>query len=77
MNLEMIKKLMSGGLTPKGIAMQMLNNNSNPMLKNLVQMAEKGDYQGVENIARNIYKEQGKDFDQEYEQFKQFKQLFK
>ena len=74
MNLEMIKKLMSGGLTPKGIAMQMLNNNSNPMLKNLVEMAEKGDYQGVENIARNIYKEQGKNFDQEYEQFKQ---LFK
>ena len=74
MNLEMIKNLMKGGLTPKGIAMQMLNNNSNPMLKNLVEMAEKGDYQSIENIARNIYKEQGKNFDQEYEQFKQ---LFK
>lgn len=74
MNLEMIKNLMRGGLTPKGIAMQMLNNNSNPMLKNLVEMAEKGDYQSIENIARNIYKEQGKNFDQEYEQFKQ---LFK
>ena len=74
MNLELIKNLMRGGLTPKGIAMQMLNNNSNPMLKNLVEMAEKGDYQSIENIARNIYKEQGKNFDQEYEQFKQ---LFK
>jgi pantothenate kinase len=74
MNFEMIKNLMRGGLTPKGIAMQMLNNNSNPMLKNLVEMAEKGDYQSIENIARNIYKEQGKNFDQEYEQFKQ---LFK
>jgi pantothenate kinase len=72
--LEMIKNLMRGGLTPKGITMQMLNNNSNPMLKNLVEMAEKGDYQSIENIARNIYKEQGKNFDQEYEQFKQ---LFK
>lgn len=72
--LEMIKNLMRGGLTPKGIAKQMLNNNSNPMLKNLVEMAEKGDYQSIENIARNIYKEQGKNFDQEYEQFKQ---LFK
>ena len=28
----------------------------------------------VENIARNIYKEQGKDFDKEYNEFKQ---LFK
>ena len=74
MNFEMIKNLMRGGLTPKGIAMQMLNNNSNHMLKNLVEMAEKGDYQSIENIARNIYKEQGKNFDQEYEQFKQ---LFK
>ena len=26
MNLEMIKNLMRGGLTPKGIAIQMLNN---------------------------------------------------
>ena len=72
--LEIIKNYMSGGLTPKGIAMKLLNNNPNPMLKNLVEMAEKGDYQGIENIARNIYKEQGKNFEQEYEQFKQ---LFK
>ena len=72
--LDMLKNLMSGGLTPKGIAMQMMNNNPNPILKNLVEMAQKGDYQGIENIARNIYKEQGKDFDKEYNEFKQ---LFK
>jgi len=67
--LEVIKSLMGNGLTPKRIAMQVLNNNPNPMLKNLVEMAEKGDYQGVENIARNVFKEQGKDFDKEYSQF--------
>jgi hypothetical protein len=39
------------------------------MLKNLIEMAEKGDYQGIENFARNYYKEQGKDFDKEYSQF--------
>jgi hypothetical protein len=65
----MIKNLMGGGLSPKGIAMQMVNNNPNPMLKNLIEMAEKGDYQGIENFARNYYKEQGKDFDKEYSQF--------
>ena len=37
-------------------------------------MAEKGDKQGVENFARNLLKEQGRDFDQE---FSQIQQIFK
>ena len=46
------------------------NNNPNPMFKNLIGMAEKGDTQGVETFARNLFKEQGRDFDKEYSQFK-------
>jgi pantothenate kinase len=59
---------------PKQAVMNAVGTNANPILKNLVEMAQKGDYQGVENTVRNIYKEQGKDFDQELQQFKQ---LFK
>jgi pantothenate kinase len=59
---------------PKQAVMNVVGTNANPILKNLVEMAQKGDYQGVENTVRNIYKEQGKDFDQELQQFKQ---LFK
>ena len=44
------------------------------MVKNLVEMAEKGDSQGVENFARNMLKEQGRDFDAEMNEFmKNFK----
>lgn len=57
---------------PKEAVMSLVESNNNPMLKNLVEMAEKGDYQGVENFARNMYKEQGKNFDEEYQQFQQF-----
>lgn len=55
---------------PKEAVINMIKSNNNPMLKNLVEMAEKGDTKGVENFARNFYKEQGKDFDQEFNNFK-------
>lgn len=62
--LEIIKKQMMQGMTPEKIVMRMSNNN--PMIKNLVDMQKKGDTKGVENFARNIFKEKGLDFDKEY-----------
>lgn len=64
--MNMIKTMLMGKQNPKQIAMELLKQNNNPMLNNLVQMAEKGDTKGVENFARNFFKEQGKDFDKEY-----------
>lgn len=54
---------------PQQMIQNILKNNPNPMLNNLVQMAQKGDKQGIENIARNILKERGRDFDSEFSQF--------
>lgn len=54
---------------PKQAVINMINSNGNPMLKNLVEMAEKGDNKGIEEFARNLYKEQGRDFDKEFSQF--------
>ena len=31
----------------------------NPMAKNTLEMAQKGDFQGIENIAKNLCKEKG------------------
>jgi hypothetical protein len=56
---------------PKDLIMNMANQNSNPILKNLIDMANKGDTQGIEQFARNLYKQQGKDFDKEFSQFKE------
>lgn len=63
--LQMIKMFMNGGKNPQEIAMNMIGNNNNPVIQNLVKMAENGDYKGVENVARNMFKEQGRDFDAE------------
>lgn len=71
--LNMIKGMM-GNMNPKNMAMNMLKNNTNPIFSNLIDMANKGDTKGVENFARNYMKSQGKDFDQE---FNNFKEMFK
>ena len=71
--LNMIKGMM-GNMNPKNMAMKMLSQNNNPIFKNLIDMANKGDTKGVENFARNYMKSQGKDFDQE---FNNFKEMFK
>lgn len=55
---------------PKEAVINMIKSNDNPMLKNLVEMAEKGDTKGVENFARNLFKEQNRDFDKEFNDFK-------
>ena len=64
--MSMLKSFRS----PKEAVINMIKSNNNPMLKNLVEMAEKGDTKGVENFARNFYAQQGRDFDQEFNNFK-------
>ena len=55
---------------PKEAVISMVKSNNNPIIKNLVEMAEKGDTKGVENFARNLFKEQNRDFDKEFNDFK-------
>lgn len=62
-------KMMMGKMSPKDMAMKMIENNSNPMCANLAQMMEKGDNKGIENFARNICKEKGIDFDKQFSEF--------
>lgn len=66
--IQQIKSLV-GNNNPQQVAMQMLGNNNNPMLNNLIKMARDGNTQGIENFARNFYKERGRDFDKEFTDF--------
>ena len=59
------------GQNPKQIAMNMVRQNSNPMLANLMKMANEGKTQNIEEFARNIMQEQGMDFDTEFANFMQ------
>lgn len=73
-NPMQLMNMLKGIKNPKDAVINMIKTNNNPMIKNLVEMAEKGDTTGVEKFARNILKEQGRDFDVEINDFmKNFK----
>ena len=60
---------MQKGLNPEQMISNMISQNSNPIMQNLMQMAQKGNSKEVEDFARNICKEKGIDFDKEFSSF--------
>lgn len=66
--INIIKTFIGKGLTPQ----EMINtmNVQNPIIGNLVNMAKNGNTEGIENFARNIFKERGRDFDKEFTEFR-------
>ena len=58
-------KMMRGG-NPQKVVMDMMREQAgnNPVMRNAMQMAEKGDSEGIEKLARNLCKEQGIDADE-------------
>lgn len=66
--LQMIRK----GANPQQLVVSMLEQQStnNPMIGNLLNLVKKNDNQGIEQVARNIMSSQGKDFEKEFNDFK-------
>lgn len=67
--IQVLQNFISQGLSPQKIIEQMAGNK-NPIVTNLVNMANKGDTSGIETFARNMFKEKGRDFDKEFSEFK-------
>ena len=65
---QMLQNFITKGLSPQKIVEQMSGNN--PMMANLIKMANAGDTEGVEKVARNMFKEKGRDFDKEFSEFR-------
>ena len=67
--IQMIK----GGQNPQQLVMGMLEGEmkNTPMGENLLSLINKGDTQGIEQIARNIAAQRGIDFDKEFGAFRQ------
>ena len=59
--LEILKAIKN----PKEYVMNQLSNQNNPILNNMIQLAQQGKTQEVEKIARNIMKTKGVDYDKE------------
>ena len=68
-----IANLVKSG-NPQRMVMSMLEQNAsqgNAVAANLMQLARQGNTREIEQIARNIAKEKGVDFDKEFNSFKQ------
>ena len=63
--MNLIQMLMKG---PQQVINQVFGNN--PMGNNLMNMVNSRDAKGIEQMARNLAKEKGKDPDQLFDQFK-------
>lgn len=70
--MNVVKNFIGNGGNPKQLlANFMQQNNQNPMINNLIKSAQQGNFKEVENFARNMFKEQGRDFDTEFNNFMQ------
>ena len=67
--VQMLQSFLGRGMSPQQIINQM-SGNKNPMITNLMNMMQTGNSKGVEDFARNIFKEKGRDFDKEFGEFK-------
>ena len=59
--------------SPQQFLQSMMGNSQimqNPMARNIIDMAQKGDVAGIEQMGRNIAKEKGIDFDKAFSDFK-------
>ena len=66
-------QMLQGMRNPQQFLQQMMGNSrvmKNPIARNAMQMAKMGDSKGIEQMARNLCKEKGIDFDKSFSDFK-------
>ena len=70
--MRFLISMLKNGANPQQLALSMLQQQAgnNPMMNNLLQLAQNGKGAEIEQIARNIMKEKGLDFDKEFNSFK-------
>lgn len=66
-NIELLKNMLHSK-NPQQLVMNLMSK-SNPMIGNLIEMANNGNNKGVETFARNICKEKNIDFDKSFNEF--------
>lgn len=63
MNPMALIQMLRGGGNPQAMLMNIMKQNAgnNPLINNAMQMMEKGDNAGIENMVRNLCKDKGLD----------------
>lgn len=67
--MQLLSMIRNGG--PQMVAQQLFQNNfsSNANMQNLMQMANRGDSQGIQRFAQQFFGQQGRDFNSEFSNF--------
>lgn len=68
--MQLIGMMRNGGNRQRMINLLRQQTGNNPVLNNALNMAEKGDMKGVEQLARNLCKERNIDVDSALGQIK-------
>ena len=68
--MQILQFIKASGNPQKFMLNMLQQQSNNPIMANLIQMAQANDEKGIENFARNLMKEQGLDFDIEFNTFK-------
>lgn len=73
MNPMQLIQMIRSGQNPQQLAMNLLQQQmgNTPMGANLLELAKGGKTADIEQIARNLAKQQGIDFDKEFASFRQ------
>ena len=72
MNPMALVQMLRGGGNPQAMLMNIMKQNAgnNLVLNNTMQMMEKNDYKGIEQLARNLGKEKGVQVDDLFNQIR-------
>lgn len=69
--MNQIMDMIRRGQNPQQVMMNLLQNmQSTPMGANLLNLARQNRTADIEQIARNVMKQQGRDFDTEFQAFR-------
>ena len=68
--IQILQFIKASGNPQKFMLNMLQQQSNNPIMANLIQMAQANDEKGIENFARNLMKEQGLDFDKEFNTFR-------
>ncbi len=68
--LAIVKNFLMKGNSPEQLITKFMQQNTNPFMNNLFELAKQNKTDELEKIARNMFKEQGRDFDSEFKEFK-------
>lgn len=73
MNPLQLIGMIRNGANPQNLILNMLQNMSgnNPIIGNVLNMARSGNAKGLEKFARNVCKERGVSFEDEFAKFRQ------